>query len=291
VRPVLARYAAQANLAHKRLNAQHASAAFTGSTLQMQLAQYRIFKANKLRITPAKYGSVLGATPKVSGYPKWFFAAMTDGKGSSAVRDIVVFVQDKQDAPWRAAYTPLTSERVRGALAPGVDVADVPDVAPLDDMSLAIAPGQVAPAMADVINQGGKSAHLRSFAVPDWAKSKRKSLLSDRRTFKTEGWTGSASFSAAKQPVYAVRTKSGGALVWSAIDRTDAFRHTSKGGGITWEYQSWGDLLRPFIGRSSAKQTLNSVDRVEMVSYVPPKGQGTIQILASRWAPISIKGA
>jgi hypothetical protein len=291
VGPVLARFTARANLAHKRLDARRAAAAFTGSSLQMAGAKYKVFKANRMRIEPARYGQVLAATPKFSAHPKWFFAAMTDRGGSRPIRDLIVFVQDRPGGPWLAAYTPLDTKRTKGALAPGVDVADHPDVAPLDDPSLAVAPGRVSAALADVINQGTRSAHLRSFSVPDWAKSNRQTLLQDAKTFRAQGWTGTAAYAASAMPVYAVRTTSGGALVWSAIERRDTFRHTRRGNGITWAYESWGgDLLRPFTGRSKVNQTLNSVERIEMVSYVPPRGGGTVRVLATRWAPLSITG-
>jgi hypothetical protein len=290
VKAVLARFAARERLAHRTLNPARAATAFTGSSLQMELAKYKVFKANKVRITPSRYGQILGATPKFSGHPKWFFAAMTDRGGDSAVRNINVFVQDKPGGPWRAAYTPIDTVRTKGALARRVDVADAPDVAPLDDPTLALAPGQVSAAMADVINLGTRSARIRSFTIPDWARTRRGSLASDRTFFRSRGWKGTARYAASRQPAYAVRTTNGGALVWSAIELKEAYRHTGARTGVQWEHDTWGDLLKPFTGRSSVKRSLTTIERIEMFSYVPPKGRGKVQVLATRWAPITITG-
>ncbi|WP_141579010.1 hypothetical protein [Actinomadura sp. WMMA1423] len=291
VRPVLVRYTARSNRVHKLLDAKGAAGVYAGSSLQVETAKYRIFKANRLRFKPARYGQILGASPKFTGHPKWFFAVMTDNGANPPVRDHIVFVQDQAGGPWRAAYAPLSTKPVKGAIAPGVDVADYPDVVPGSDASLALAPDQVAPALADAINRGSRSGYIRSFTVPAWAKQKRGSLLQDRRTFRAQRWVGKASYSGSRAPAYAVRTTSGGALVWSAIELTESFRRAGGGAGINWRHKDWGDLLRPFTGRSSMKRSITTVERIEMLSYVPPKGRGTIRVIAFRWAPIRVTGS
>jgi hypothetical protein len=127
--------------------------------------------------------------------------------------------------------------------------------------------------------------------LTDWIKTKYRNVQSDRDAFRRNGWTGSAAYAGAKSPVYAVRTTSGGALVWSAVELTETYRRTRPGKGITWSANGWGDLLRPFIGASAARKSLITVDRVEVLAYVPPKGKGQVRFLANRWSPISIKGS
>lgn len=287
---VLARYAAQVNAANGRLSPSLAKLSSTGSTLEMQTAKYKVFKANRLRIGPYKYGSALAAAPKFSAYPKWFFAALTDRGSKPYTRDIVVLVQERQGARWRAAYTPLATSPVTGPLARGIDVADFPDVVPQADASLVLPPGRLPGAVADVINQGSGSRDFRAMTIAPWMKTKHQNLRDDRQIFKKSGWTGSATYSAASTPVYAVRTTSGGALAWFGVELKEAFRHTARGNGITWEHDNWGDLLRPFTGRSTVTKTLTTVDRIEVLAYVPPAGKGTIRFLATRWAPIRIQG-
>ncbi|MBC6457924.1 hypothetical protein [Actinomadura sp. HBU206391] len=286
----LSQYAIRVNRANKRLSPQLAALASTGSTLQMQTAKYKIFKANKLTISPYKYGSPLVASPKFTGHPKWFFAAMTDRGGNTPLRDIIVLVQDKPGGPWRSAYTPLTTAPATGPLARGVDVADFPEVAPQDDASLVLPPGGISGALADVLNLGSRSGHYRSLTLTPWIKTRYRNLREDKTVFKRNGWAGTASYSASTVPTYAVRTTSGGALVWSAIELKEAFRHTGRGNNITWNHDEWGDLLRPYIRVSTAKTSLTTIERLEVLAYVPPKGKGRVRFLANRWAPISIQG-
>ncbi|GAA2086547.1 hypothetical protein [Actinomadura alba] len=286
----LALYAARVNNANRRLSPKLAALAATGSTLQLQTSKYKIFKANRLTISPYKYGSALVAAPKFSEHPRWFFAALTDRGGSKPLRDIIVLTQDQPGAPWRAAYTPLTTSPATGPLAAGVDVADFPDVAPQDDASLVLPPARLSGALADVLNRGPRSVDYRSLTLAPWIKTKYRNLREDKTAFQSNGWTGTAAYSSTTMPTYAVRTTSGGALVWSAVELKETFRHTRRGNGITWEHSEWGDLLRPFTGVSTVQKSLNTLERVEVLAYVPPKGKGRIRFLANRWAPISIQG-
>lgn len=290
VAPVLARFAKQSKQARRTLSPKLAAAAFTGSSAQMETAKYKVFKANKVTIKAAKYTSVVGAAPKLTGYPKWFFAAMTDKGSSPVTRDIILFVQDRAGSPWRAAYTPFADKPVKGPVARGVDVADYPDVVPAGDTSLVLPPSQLPAALAQLLDRGKSSPRYKDFTLLSWMKDRTSVLRSDRETFKSTGWTGTVGHHAAGFPTYAVRTKSGGALVWTALDYRRSFKHTKPGGNMTWDHQSWGDLLRPFTGRSTLKKTFTSVERIETLVYVPPRGKGKIRILANRWAPVQIEG-
>jgi hypothetical protein len=286
----LALYAARVNQANRLLSPKLAALATTGSTLQLQNSKYKIFKANKLRTKPYKYGSALVASPKFAEHPKWFFAALTDRGGSQPTRHIIVLVQDRPGGPWRAAYTPLTTSPVTGPLAAGVDVADFPEVAPQDDASLVLPPARLSGALADVLNRGSRSGDYRALTLAPWIKSDYQSLRQFKTSFQRNGWTGAAGYSGTAMPTYAVRTTSGGALVWSAVELKVAFRHTRSGNGINWQHSDWGDLLRPFTGVSTVNKSYNTVERTEVVAYVPPRGKGRIRFLATRWAPISIQG-
>lgn len=289
-RRALARYAARINAANRRLSVRLAGAALTGSSLRMQTAKYRVFKKNRLRISPYKYTAALSASPKFTSHPRWFFSALTDKGSRPYTRDIVVLVQDRPGAEWRAAYTPLATSPTSGPLARDIDVADFPDVVPADDASLAVPPGRLAGALADVLNRGTRSPDRPALRLTPWIKTRYRNLRTDRDTFRRNGWTGSAAYAPAASPVYAVRTTSGGALVWSAVELKETFRHVRAGNGITWNTDAWGDLLSPFVGRSSVRRSIASVERTEVLAYIPPKGKGQVRFLASRWSPVSVKG-
>ncbi|WP_067478839.1 hypothetical protein [Actinomadura hibisca] len=288
VTSVLARFALQSNLARKRLDPKLAATSFTQSSLQMETAKYRVFRTNKTRIASVQYGQVLGASPLFSGHPRWFFAALTD-RVKPVTRDIVVFVQQGPGQPWRAAYTPLATKPTQGPLGPGIDVADNPEVVPVQDPSLALSPDQVPVALAQVLNRGVRTPQAKGFVLPTWVRSRAGSPRTDRAAMKRSGWDLTGGYAASQQPVYAVRTKSGGALVWSAVEDHRRYRKSGAGNPMTWSHRSWGDLLKPFIGRSKEQRALTTVERYEVLAYVPPKGKGRVRLLADRWAAIDVR--
>ncbi|WP_030174076.1 hypothetical protein [Spirillospora albida] len=287
---VVAAYMRGADQVRARLDPVMAASVFTGSSLGMETTKYRIFKANRIRIGKVRYTQALGASPKFSGHPRWFFAALTDTGTRPVTRDIILFEQQAPGGPWRAAYTTLATKPVRGPLGPGIDVADEPDVVPLQDATLALPPAQVPAALVQVLNQGVRSPRARVFAVPSWVASASAGMRRDRADFRRSGWNLAAAYRPSTLPVYAVRTTSGGALVWSAVESHRAYRNTGRGGAFDWRHPNWGDMLRPTIGRSSVRRGLTTVERYEVLAYVPPKGKGRIRLLANRWAPVRIQG-
>jgi hypothetical protein len=287
---VLVRYGLRVNLANRELSPQLATVALTGSALQLQITKYTVARANHVRLGTSRYTAALSAAPRMSGYPRWFMAALTDQGSRPASREIIVFVQDRSGAQWRAAYAPITTSRVSGPIAAGVEFTDYPDVPAQNDAALALPPARLAGALADVLNKGRRSPYHGSLRTTPWIVGAHRHLGQDRTAYLRDGWNGSGAYAPAPFPVYAVRTLSGGALVWSAVDLRESYRHIHPGSGFTWRSQVWGDLLRPFIGHSTAKRTLATGERFEFLAYVPPKGQGKVRFLADRWFPFQIKG-
>jgi hypothetical protein len=285
----LARHMLTMNLAQKRLSVTVAAKAETGSALEMRKAQYKIFKANKLRAYIYKFSSAVGASPKFNSHPRWFMAAATDIGGGEKTRDLMVFVQDKQGGAWRAAYSP-SATRVTGALGHGIDVPDVADVVRTDDTTLVLPPGRLAAASADMLSKGKRSPSTRLFQLNGLVSERYKSVLDNREVYTKMGWKGYYTPVASPHPVYAVRTTSGGALVWYAVDFKTAGRNPGKATELTWEVDSWGDLFAPFIGRSEIRSWYTGLERQELVAYVPPQGKGKIRIIAGRWAPLALRG-
>ncbi|MFI6598608.1 hypothetical protein ACIBHX_20305 [Nonomuraea sp. NPDC050536] len=185
------------------------------------------------------------------------------------------------------AYVPF-STTAKGPLAPGVDVEDFPDVVPADDAGLAVPPGDLANSLADVVSHGTRSPSARLFAFGRLIKSPYQSLIANRKAFQGNGWTGTSRARSAATPVYAVRTKSGGALVWFGLDLEHSYRSKSPNSGMTWQSQNYGDLQKGFGVPSTVRSRLTKVDRNEFLAYIPPKGK--IQVIANRWFPVSIQG-
>jgi hypothetical protein len=286
---VIKRYMQGINAANRKLNVSLASKVEIGSAQEIHNAQYKLFKRNGLHFGPVKYTAGLAAAPKFSGYPKWFFAAATDSGSKPATRDILLFVQERAGAPWRVAYAPF-SRKATGPIATGVDVADFPDVVPAGDPGLEVSPSKVAPVLADVITRGTRSAWAKQVAFGRLVKSQTQGIVNTRKAYVGNNWTGTSRAVPAKTPVYAVRTKSGGALAWFGIDVKAAYRGKDNAAGMTWESADFGDLQKGFGIPSTIRSSITSVERNEILAYIPPKGKGKVQIIANRWFPVSVKG-
>lgn len=286
---VLKRYLPAINQANGKLDAAKASKLETGSALKIHTAQYRVYRKNDLNYPPVKYVGALGSAPMVTGYPRWFFTAATDRGSEPATRDFLLFVQERSGAPWRVTYAPFSSTAT-GALAPGVDVADFPAVVPGGDSSLATPPGKVAAALASAVTQGSKSPHVNRFAPGGLFEAVRAKIDDNRKAYTSNDWVGTSRGVDAKTPVYAVRTKTGGALVWFGLDLHHSYRNKGKT-SMVWETESSGDMQKGFGVPSEVTSSITRQERYELVAYIPPKGKGAMRLIAGRWFPLSVRGS
>ncbi len=298
-RPALSQRAAQAVVlsyatriakANRTLDRALAAKVQTGSALQVSTAQYVTFKRNKLRYWATKYTSAVAAAPLFSGHPRWFFAAATDRGAAPATRDFLVLVQQKAGDPWRVAYAP-TSRTPAGPLAPGVDVADAPATVPPDDERLLVSPRRLPAEMAKAVDPS-RGRSMAAVEAGRWVTASRTSLHDNRAAYTESGWTGESRAVPGSTPVYALRTTSGGALVWFSVNFRHSYDRTrGKGTGMTWVTEQYGDLHNGFGVPSTVERRISRVERNEIVAYVPPKGKGKIRVLANRWFPVQLEGA
>jgi hypothetical protein len=286
---VLKRYLAAISQANTKLDPARAAKTETGSALKIHSAQYRVYRKNDLRYPPVKYVGALGAAPMVTGYPRWFFTAATDRGSEPATRDFLLFVQDRSGAPWRVTYAPFSS-RATGTIAPGVDVADFPAVVAAGDNHLDTPPGKVAAVLASAVTQGSKSPYAQRFAQDAPFEAVRGKIIDNRSAYTSNDWAGTSRAVAAPTPVFAVRTKSGGALVWFGLDLLHSYRNKGDT-NMVWDTESAGDMQKGFGLPSEVTSSITRQERYELVAYIPPKGKGTMRLLASRWFPLSVRGS
>jgi hypothetical protein len=247
------------------------------------------YRRNDLSPWKVKYTSTLAAAPKVTGYPRWFLVAATDRGSEPVTRDLLVLVQQQKGAAWRVAYAPFSSTAT-GPLSPGVDVADFPALVPAADRNLVAPPAKTAAVIADVTTRGSKSPFAARVENGTFMTAARTNLRDIREAYSGNGWSGSARAVAAQTPVYAVRTTSGGALVWFGVDYRVSYRRTGPSTGMTWSNEQFGDLYKGFGLPSTIMSRMDRVERNEVVAYVPRKGKGRIRVIGSRWFPIGVRG-
>ncbi|MET9315334.1 hypothetical protein ABZX12_26255 [Kribbella sp. NPDC003505] len=286
---MLKRYLPAIRQANAQLDPARAANVETGSALKIHSAQYRVFRRNDLNYPPVKYVGALGAAPLLAGYPRWFFTAATDRGSAPATRDFLLFVQERSGAPWRVTYAPFSS-KTNGALATGVDVADFPAVVDAGDSGLATPPGKIAAVLASAATVGSKSPYAKQFTQDEAFQSVLRKVADNRSAYTSNGWAGTSRAVDARTPVYALRTKSGGALVWFGLDLQHSYRNK---GDITmvWDTHGAGDIHHGFGLASEMRSSITRQERFELVAYIPPKGKGTIRLLGTRWFPLSVRGS
>lgn len=279
-------YVESVNKANGDLDPELSAKIETGSARQIHAAQYKVYKRNDLHYPVIEYDAGVAAAPRFIGYPRWFFAAATDKGSSPATRDLLVFVQQSKGTPWRVAYAPY-SRTTTGPLAPGVDVDDAPRLVAPGDKGLVVPPNRLATSLAGLLTSGSAAG---LYAPGRLITTTRESLSENRQAFGQNGWTGTSRAVPAPSPVYAVRTKSGGALVWFALDLRHSYKAGASAAEMTWK-TAYGDLHRGFGVPSAVRSRIERVERTEVVAYVPPKGKGRIQLIGSRWFPLSVTGS
>ncbi|MFE3199309.1 hypothetical protein [Embleya sp. NPDC059237] len=198
--------------------------ASTGSKAGLQVA-----KTQAVAVPTTGYVHPRFVFPRQSGYPK-FFVAITQLLQSDTVSPspkYLLFVQERDGAPWKVAYYPFVTDR-----------SEIPDL----DQDAAGG----APAVTDGAGLLADPAALGR-AYQDYAQGKRdpKVPLSPTKTLTgqlTGGWTAGVQALRAKggileraiapdapqYPTYLLRTRDGGVLAFTAVQVRDTM--TSSGG-------------------------------------------------------------
>lgn len=287
---VVSRWVRAYNKAAKRYDIKAAARLETGSILQAHRAEYAICRRNGVRLPTLRATADL-TIPRFTGWPKWFTVSMPS-KSNTLDLDEFVFVQSRAGEPWRAAYDTMYLPRVRKDIGKGVTVPEDARVVPPDDTSLAVTPARLPAVHAHAARYGSKSPYWRLFSTGGLLTGTHKGLIWTHRLLRRKGWRGRTSVAAAPHPTYAVRTASGGALVFYALDRTATYERVTGHAALDWKEETYyGTLYPALIGRERVKNSFSRVERIEFATYIPPKDEDKIHLVASRWMPVSAEGA
>jgi hypothetical protein len=290
----VAGWVAAFNAAAKRNDVRDVAKLETGNLLEEHRTVLKLFKREDKHFLPLQATSQI-TIPKFTGWPKWFTATLTT-KGYESHPDRLVFVQPGQGAPWQASMDLVLSNPTVKALGERAESASVTEVVPATDTSLLVAPGRLPGAHADVRLTGTKSRYARLFHV---GKSTRQATTGNAYTaakntryyFRFVGWSGRMTIKGARQAPYALRTKSGGALVFYAVEQMDAYKRVRGSQEHVWEGAYGMNVYPVLIGKEAAENKITRMSRTSYVAYVPPKGRGKVVILGSLWSTVSAKGS
>lgn len=291
-RKVTKQYASGFNALAPKYDYEAAKKIETGSLLEGREAEFKVLKKNDYKLTERTAMKEV-MVPTMSSFPKWFAAPVRskvpgeDGE----YEDLMIFVQEKEGAPWMAASSATVDPDVQDVLGKSAEPDAVPEAADANDAGLIIAPSKLAAAHAKAIRNGPKAKETDLFSGSQDTSDEYKLLMEAHVFFKKSRWSGKTTVSPAPHPTYALRTQNGGALVFYAVDIKGSYKAAGAGAGeVSWS-NDWGELYPGLVGKTHLARKVIRVERNEYVTYVPPKGQGKMRVMASRWTPVSVKGA
>ncbi|HEX2312998.1 MAG TPA: hypothetical protein VHJ17_04650 [Thermomonospora sp.] len=235
---VLQRYVQIKNQVNARaaraLDADLLATAETGPQYQMDVASYKLLRASRETFRPLDYGRPTFYIPRVKGYPRWFAADATSHvvvrrggqeKRLRPVRHAMLFTQSGPKAPWLLAADPLPAGE---SVFPKVELDEqgyATAVPPADDKELVVSPAELRVAHATLLTQGpgapgDQDAVLAKGPATDQAHT---ALRKATDQFRRLGITLTSRFAPHDTPVYALRTKGGGAMVWYVLQQNESY--------------------------------------------------------------------
>lgn len=177
-------------------------------------AAYQVADFTGQRVPRYRYGTPRLYVPRLKGYPLWFMAVVprTPLGGGPARTAIMVF--DKRDPAEDFTLTSLS------LLGPGYTMPDIAVdssgyATPLAtfDGNLAVAPDAVGALQATVAQDGPHSAATASVAPGPYTTGAHSQILAATHQTEARGYNYQALLSGSNNPVFALQTAGGGALV------------------------------------------------------------------------------
>jgi hypothetical protein len=239
--------------------------------------------------------------PRLTGYPRWFWAAGMQA-GSRAAGHLFVMVQSGSSAPWQTAmalYDLDSSARMVHYLASAItkDTQGYADAVPLSDRGVAVPPSAMPATYASYLNSQATHAVGRLFQP---GPNTTYFISVDREIFRGAGqygWRDTDHQAPAPLPVYALRISTGGAIVifstydtagWTAASSSAPL--PAQPSGIEGNYVPPA-LVVQALGLTSVKAgtrlTATAVDRV--LAFVQPHGVGSINVLINNGAATRVR--
>jgi hypothetical protein len=296
---VLSAYQTTNNRANLALDATLLASAETGAQLDMDTAGYKLRRATNQKFVQFSYTKPVFYIPRLSGYPRWFavdaISAPAAGPGqdqrqrsgqrSSGGRQAVVppmpqqhrhallFVQDKAGAPWRLAADPYPTGKSLGGVA--VDSAGYATAVSPQDAKLTLSPTKIGAAHAALLTDGPKAAGVGGIGAGLHTTKTYDALRQATGQFIRIGVGLTTRFAPTTEPVYALRTSDGGALVWYVLRQNERYA-TRKPGVVTIS----GDLVG-LAPPGKVKERLDTTVLIQYLAKVPPKGKGPAEVIGT----------
>jgi hypothetical protein len=270
-RGIVGRVLAAANAADRSRNVSTAALAYDGLALQMITALYQVDTAQGVTVPPRPTSSDRPAVLLTRGtaYPRFFFTVLA-GNAKQAPVATLLTAKDASSA-YRIAGTVIL---LPGARLP--EVADPSEGSPVlaaDTTGLAVAPGDLAPSYAAVLNTGSTAPEAASFTHDSFVDQVQKAAAAQRSGVARFG-TYAQSHEAVPGAMVAIRTTNGGALVFTALRRSSTF--TARPGNTA----TLPPDVRVLTGEVQASSFTSTAAEL-LLFVVPPAGKGRATLVAA----------
>ncbi|WP_432536489.1 hypothetical protein [Kineococcus arenarius] len=237
-------------------------------------------------VTPPATGAddldaISSVLPRQGTWPHWFLTVTEPGEDTKP--SLVVLRSPSAREPYRVWATPSllpgVSLPTTGAPAEGAAV-----VAPDEDTNLPMSPAAVAERYADVLLEGDAGEFSGQFTTDAYRQDVLASVQEQRRALEAAGGSLTQERTLLEDPLLAVRTRDGGALVVAGYRWTTTLRGPA--GGLPGQLDP---VLAALAGRASA--TGVTVVREEVVVFAVPPGQGQVAAIAVQSGPVSVEAS
>ena len=259
---VLTAYQAAVTKADQALDDKALGTLESGPQLQMDTAVYKLHRATKQKYAPVAYTAPAFYIPRLTGYPRWFAVDGTQGKAHRAL----LFQQQSAAARWLLVAAPAGTEPLSRIELDSSGLATPVS----SDATLAISPAKLPSAHAELLTAGPKSPGAARLAAGGQTSQAYAGLQQARAGFAKLGVTLTTQFQPAGQPVYALRTTGGGAVVWYMLQQQESYV-ARKAGAISVT----GDLVGLAPAGTSDKQLTTTV-LIQYLAKDPAKGKSTV---------------
>ena len=255
----------------------------TGPAAEVLAAQLTIARVRTVPPPPAK--TLVPArllVPRAAGWPRWFVAAGSVGKGAPAIRVLLSPSAREPYAVW-AELTMLPGATLPEAANTPSGVATLAPTGP----GLNMTPAEVASRYADLLNRGRASDYRTAFADDDFRTQLNARLAADRKQIvATAVATLTSTHSAVKGTGYTLRTVDGGALVIVELRQAYQVRVEPGRGAVKAD---------PDLAALAGKEVFSArLDRaaVEVLAFwVPSKGSSKpVRLIAASKGDVSATG-
>lgn len=240
-----------------------------GSSLIIDAATFRADRAldpaDKTKAEPFGYRQEARFVPRLAGYPRWF-ALQAKPSHPQANSSLLVFVQPHAGQRWlQSAIIDLGTENQLPVLARDEHGHVIP-VAPTDGDGLLAAPAVVAEAQAGYLTTEKQPDAGVRFAADLWTAELIEAAATDAKQLPFA--TVRNRYLPAEDPLYALRTADGGALVVHVMKRS--FDATMEQSGQAWRLAGTFGAL---AGTNALQaRTLHVEWLYQWLVVVPPAG-------------------